>query len=148
MKHIFVYFIKWRDPDFKFNNMMLNDKSSYSEDLEEILSKIEPMLSERMIEFSNSIAYASRYNSIDVTKKNIYAEIEDLNENKDRGGVSQFLNEDILESFENELENFIRNHEVYQQLDKLQFHEKGKDNNRFCGFCLMKKVNYILTYTA
>jgi hypothetical protein len=99
-----------------------------------------------MTEFSNSLAYTSRYNSIDVTKKNIYAEIEDYDNNKDKM-VSHILNEDILESYENEFENFIRSDEIYNSLNKLIFHEKGKDSNRFCGYCLSKKVFYFLIYS-
>jgi hypothetical protein len=140
IKYLFTYFIKWGDPDFKLSELIIKDKLNRVEDLEEIIIRIEPILTERINEVSNSFAGISKYNSIDVTKKNIHSELEDVNDGKEKECIPQTLHEDIIESFELELENFVKINEFYSVIDKLQFLEKGKDNNRFCGFCLIKKV--------
>lgn len=141
IKHIFIYFIKWKDSDFKFDSIFLNDTASLKEDLTEIVKKIEPSITEKMIDISHSMTYISKYNSIDVTKKSIFAEIEDFQDARDKQTISQTFNEDVLDSFESELENFIKSHPFYEMLNNLPFMEKGKDKySRFCGFCLTKKV--------
>ncbi len=139
VKNLFIYFTKWREPEFKFNEMMNNYEANLIKDLEEI-KNLKPILSEKLAEFSSSIGYVSRYNSIDVTKKNILQDNEEI-DNKEKHAISLSLSEDILESFENELENFIKANDIYEKFNNLIFYDKSKENNRFCGFCLVKKVN-------
>jgi hypothetical protein len=117
--------------------MIEKDNLTLDEDLEQIVNVIQPLLKEKMSDFSNCITYTSKYNSIDVTKKNIDNE---ENEFKEKQGVSLTFNEDFLESFENELDNFIKENSHYDNLFKLPFYDKGKESSRFCGFCLVKKV--------
>ena len=145
IKHIFTYFVKWREPDFKFKEMMENDNSSFTEDLEDILEKIQPVLLEKMADYANSLANVSKHNSIDVNKKNLTNETEDQVENN-KQTISQTLTEDVIESYENEFENLILTDETYMEFNKLQFLTKDHETNRFCKFCLVKKVFYFIIF--
>jgi len=140
--------------------MLANDKSTFLGDLSEI-KEIKPILIEKLTDFSNSISasalYVSRYYSIDVTKKKgVTAGISENDEieNKEKQAVSALsavslsFQEDIIESYEIDLDNFIRSNQLYTNLNNLIFYEKSKDASRFCGFCLVKKVNYIDNFNS
>lgn len=118
-------------------------------DIEHIIN-FENYLNDKIMDFSNSLGYTSRFNSIDVTKKNLQSVIEDeksnINErerieNKQVERLTQSFCEDVLDSFEDEFEISIKNSEKHKLMNELIFHERDSKNQRFCGFCVVKKVN-------
>jgi len=131
--------------DLENNN---NRDNNIVSDIEQILN-FENYLYDKIMDFSNSLGYTSRFNSIDITKKNMQSIIEDdksnLNdkekiENKQVERLTQSFCEDILESFEDEFENSIKNSAKHKFMNEVVFHERHSKNQRFCGFCVIKKV--------
>jgi len=116
--------------------------------LEKVL-QFETYLNEKILDFSNSLGYTSRYNSIDITKKNLQSVIEEgisnLNDRekleiKNVERFTQSFCEDVLESFEEYFENMIKNSEIHESMNSIPFYQKDSKSQRFCGFCVIKKV--------
>jgi len=135
-------------------NLEFDDPKSYKDiliDLEEIL-KFENFINEKILDRSTSLGAVSRISSIDITKKNIHSEIDDvlinLNNDKEKKDMldydryTQSFCEDLIDSFERHLEQIIQNSEIHNQYNQLKFNEFNDDRkDRFCRFCVIKKVN-------
>lgn len=155
ISNIFNYYLHMKDPDFKFESNYFNTyNTSLVKDLENIIN-MEKMINERMLDHSTT-QNVSKYNSIDVTKKNIFAEFEDLTDtlnlkdpnrdinNKDNFNKTLLVSEDLVENYEFELENFIKNNPKYEMINLLPSFKKDNKNYRFCAYCLHKKVLYAI----
>jgi hypothetical protein len=138
VKNMFHFFISYKDGDFKMNDYMQSLKEQeIPEDLEEIL-KMERQINEKMLDYSTSGLYASKYNSIDVTKKSI---LNDGDDEKEKDKVNSIIvTDDVIELYDMEWETFIKYDKDYNILNKLPFLEKDSRTKRICSFCVQKKV--------
>ncbi len=131
MKNIFIFILSSvNDHQLEFEN------KTNIEDIKYILDK-ERAVCEKMFAISNF--NSMKFNSIHVTK---ISEISEIDE-QIRKYTSQ-INDDIIEKYENEFENFIINNDEYTRLNKINFYEKDSRSYRFCSFCLHKKVVFII----
>jgi hypothetical protein len=142
---MFYFVINFKNDDFVFK---IEKNSTILQDLDAIIA-MEDKLKEKMAEFSINYHYLSRYQSIDMTKKSIISDIDNNNDNynnddllvsrKEKTELFQY-NEDIVEMFEEQYNNYIENNKMLKEYNKIQFFLRDYNNKRFCAFCLHKKV--------
>jgi hypothetical protein len=140
VKYISTFILNGKDPLFDFSKMIKghhDDEEKYN--FSNILTKLEPLITS-MNETSVS---TSKYNSIDVTKRNLCTDEEEGKTEK----VSHTFNEDILDTYETQLNKFLIANREYEMVKDLKFYEneeivkRNKIYRRICGYCLVKKVN-------
>jgi hypothetical protein len=138
IKHLFIYLTKGKDLEFNFTEFLTNSNNSpINEDIREIV-EIQKNLSERMNDISHCL---SGYSSIEVTtRRGIYYEIQNMNNMNNEKAFVNSIDEDSVNSFENEYENFIKSNFDYNKMNNLTFYERSEEGTRFCGHCLIKKV--------
>lgn len=138
-------------------NLEFDDPKSNREaidDIEEIL-KFENFINDKILDRSCSvygIHGLSRVSSIDIIKKNIHSDLDEvflnLNEKErkdmfDHDRYTQSFCEDLCEAFERHFEELIKKSEIHSLYNQINFNEFNDDRkDRFCRFCVIKKVNF------
>ena len=140
------------EKNIKKVNLEFDDPHSNKEtfdDLEDIL-KFENFINDKILDRSTSVGALSRASSIDITKKNIHSEIDEvlinLNDKEkkdmlDYDRYTQSFCEDLIESFERHFEHMLKNSDIHDKYNQIKFNEFNDDRkDRFCRFCVIKKV--------
>ncbi len=92
----------------------------------------------------NLICSSMYNNSVDNNKRFTTIDPDNMLKLKELEKFSQPMCEEIIEMFENELKKIIINDPELRKINDLPFNELN-ENKRFCNFCLVKKVNMLVT---
>lgn len=126
------------------NQLETEVERSLIDDLDFIL-KNESKLLDKISDFSknkNLICSSMYNNSIEINKRFITIDPDNLVKLKELEKFSQPMCEEIIEMFENEFKKIIVNNPELRKINNLPFNELN-ENKRFCNFCLVKKVKKI-----
>jgi hypothetical protein len=134
--------------NLEFDNS--DSKNELLNDLDDIL-KFENFFNDKILNRSISLSHFSNMGLIDIGKKNILSDIDEVlhnfkldKEKKDiieYNRISPSLCEEIIDLFEKHFENLIKDSDIHNKFNELKFNEFNDDRkDRFCRFCVVKKV--------